>query len=311
VAQSREAVTPGGGGQVAAGRRAGVVGALMVLGAASLWASLGVFGRVLYRVGLTPLELASVRTSIGFLGLAVWMARSPGAVRIAWRDVPFFAVYGAICMALFAFLYFSTIGRTTVSVAVALLYTAPAFVVVLARAIYGEPLDRGRLGALALVLAGVFLVTGALHAVTTGQAVVSGAALVFGLGSGLTYALYTILGKWALRKYDAVCTVFWVLGFGALVLAVAAPPWTPMLRHPGAIPTMLALGIFPTLVAYLLYVASLRRLSAGTASMLATAEPVIATLLGSLLLDEALTAPQALGIALIVAAALLLARAQR
>lgn len=311
MAHARETIAAREGEQAGAARAAGVVGILMVLAAASLWATLGVFGRVLYRFGLTPLELASIRTSVGFLGLAAWMARRPGALRVAWKDLPFFAAYGAICMALFAYLYFATIERTTVSVAVALLYTAPAFVVVLARLFHGEPLDRGRLGALALVLAGVFLVTGALNAVTTGQTVISGAALALGLGSGLTYALYTILGKWAVRKYDPVCTVFWVFAFGATVLAVPAPPWVPMMRHPEAIPIMLMLGIFPTLVAYLVYVASLRRLSAGTASMLATAEPVIATLLGYLLLNETLAGTQALGIALIVAAALLLARAQR
>ena len=111
----------------ATGRR--YTGALMVLAAASLWGTLGYFGRRLYPLGITPLELASVRAAIGFLGLALWAARAPARLRIRPRDLPFFALYGVVAVALFQWFYFATIERTTLANAAALLYTAPAFVV--------------------------------------------------------------------------------------------------------------------------------------------------------------------------------------
>lgn len=283
------------------------LGGALVLGAAALWGSLGLFARVLYDVGASPLELATVRASIGFLGLAVWMLRRPERLRIRPRDLPFFALYGAVSIALFQFLYFATLERTSLSIAAALLYTAPAFVVLIARIWGGEPLTRARLGALALVLAGCFLVTGALRLIATEEAGVSAAALGFGLASGLTYGLYTIFGKHALRRYDPAQTVFFAFAFGALFMAFAEPPWRAFLAFPQATPIFLMLGLVPTLAAYLLYLFGLKRLPAGTASMLATAEPVVATLLGVILLAEPMGLDQALGIALIVGAALVLA----
>ena len=280
----------------------------MVLAAASLWGTLGYFGRRLYPLGITPLELTSVRATVGFLGLALWSARTPTRLRIRPRDLPFFALYGSISVALFQWLYFATIERTTLANAAALLYTAPAFVVLLARAAGDQRVTRLQLAALAMVLAGVFLVTGAAASLVGGSGRISAAALALGLGSGLTYGLYTVFGKRALARYDAVQTVFWAFAFGVLALSLAARPWEPFIAHPTATPLLVALGLLPTLAAYMLYIGGLRRLPAATAAMLATAEPVVATLIGVTLLGETMEPGQAAGVALIVAAALALAR---
>jgi DME family drug/metabolite transporter len=281
----------------------------MVLGAASLWGTLGYFGKLLYGKGLTPLELASVRAAVGTLGLALWAAPAPARLRIRPRDLPFFALYGVVAVALFQWLYFEAVARTSLANAAALLYTAPAFVVLLARLSGDRHLTRLQLLALSMVLAGVFLVTGAAAALA-GGARIGLAALAFGLGSGLTYGLYTVFGKRALQRYDPSRTVFWAFAFGALTLSLGTPPWRPFMERPAAAPLLVLLGLLPTLAAYLLYINALRRLPAPTAAMLATLEPVVATLIGVVLLGEAMGAGQAAGVALIVGAALLLARAR-
>ncbi|HEX6940484.1 MAG TPA: DMT family transporter [Longimicrobiales bacterium] len=292
----------------AGGERRPLLGGTMVLGAAALWGTLGIFARALYAVGVAPLELASVRAAIGFVGLALWMLVRARRPRLRARDLPFFAAFGAISIALFEYAYFAAIERTTVAVAVALLYTAPAFVVVLSRLTGREAVGGARLVALAMVLAGVFLVTGAMRLVLAGAAAVSPAALAYGLLSGLTYGLYTIFGKRALDRYDPVETVLYAFAFGALALAVAAPPWRPMAAHPAQLPTFLMLGLLPTLASYLLYIGGLRHLSAGAASILACAEPVVAAILGAAVLGERLGADQVAGIALILGAAVALGR---
>jgi len=100
----------------------------------------------------------------------------------------------------------------------------------------------------------------------------------------------------------------WRYFFGALFLALAAPPWRPILAHPDQLPIFLLLGMLPTAVAYVLYIGGLRHLAAGTASLLASAEPVIAALLGATVLGESLGAEQVVGIGLIVGAGVLLTR---
>jgi drug/metabolite transporter, DME family len=281
-------------------------GAAMVLAAAALWATLGPLGKLLYEHGLSPAQVASARAALGLLGLALWGLRRPAALRIRLRDLPFFALYGLVSVALFHWLYLAAIERTDVAIAAALLYTAPAFVILLARVFEGEPLDARRLTTLGLVLLGVLLVTGAARALHAGTAPVSAAAIALGLGAGLTYGLYTIFGKRALRRHDPVPTVLWAFVFGALALAVVEPPWRPFLAAPAAVPWLLAVGIGPTIAAYLLYIGGLRHLRAGTAALLATAEPVIAAGLGILLLREAFGFDQGVGLALIVAGAVVM-----
>jgi drug/metabolite transporter (DMT)-like permease len=288
-----------------------LLGGVLVLAAASLWGTLALFARVLADAGISPIQMTSVRAAGAAVGLGLWMLRRPARLRIRPRDLPFFLAYGVIGLTLFHFLYFAALEHTSIAVAVALLYTAPAFVLLASRLLLGERIDSARLGALGLVLAGVFLVTGALRLLATGQATISGAALLFGLGSGLSYGLYTIFGKYALVRYDPYQTVFYTFVFGALVLAFIAPPWAPFLERPDAIVPLILLGIVPTIVPYLLYLAGLRHLHSSTASMLASIEPVVATLLGFILLGEVMGVDQLAGIALIIGAALVLATRAR
>jgi drug/metabolite transporter (DMT)-like permease len=230
--------------------------------------------------------------------------------RIAPRDVPLFLAYGAIGFALFEYLYLLALERTDVSVAVALLYTAPAFVLVISAVVSRERVRSRDVAALALVLAGVLLVSGAARSIVTGAAPLGRVALLAGLGSGLTYGLYTLLGKAALaRDYDSLTTVFWSFAIAALALLPFEPPLPAALREPSAIPMLIGLGLVPTLFAYLFYLAALRSLRATTASMLASAEPVIASLLAAGLLGERIAPEQVIGMLAIVIAAVRLARA--
>lgn len=283
----------------------------MVVAAAALWGSLGVFGKLLYARGITPLEVASIRAAVGFVALAVWLLPRPSSVAVKAGDLPRLALVGIGAFALFSLLFFATVERTTVGVAAALLYTAPGWVVLMAWALDRERPGRIGLSALGLVLLGVALVTGAARSVLAGGAPLGAAAIALGLGSGLTYGLFTVLGKRLLSRYAPLPTTFYTFGFAALALGLLAPPWGPPLRDPGSIPLLLLMGLLPTLAAYVLYFEGLRRMRAGSAAMLATTEPVVAALLGAALLGDALSADRVAGVALIVAAALLVARRGR
>jgi DME family drug/metabolite transporter len=196
-------------------------------------------------------------------------------------------------------------------VAAALLYTAPAFVLVLSRMFLAEPIDRLGVAALALLLCGVVLVTGAAHAMATGQVHVTPLAALLGLASGLTYGIYTLASKLSLRRTGPTGAVFWSFLFATAVLAIAAPPHDALLRDARSLPLLLGLGIVPTLLAYGLYLRGLTFLHATTAAMIASVEPVIAAVLGALFLAERVSADQALGVLAIVAGAALASRRER
>jgi drug/metabolite transporter, DME family len=298
-----------------------VAGAALVLGAASFWATFGIFAKHLYDAGFAPLELASVRAAVGFAGFALLLAPrmlvrpSAGAPTLVSgsraagaRSLGFFAAYGILGYALFTLVFFAALERLDVSIAVALLYTAPAFVMLMSALLWREHVGPARLVALGLVLAGVILVTGAAGTLLGGATTLPPIALALGVGAGATYGLYTMFSKVATHRYGPRASLFWSFAFAALALGIAAPPWAPFLRAPEHAVALIALGIVPTLVPYALYLRGLRELPASTAAMLASVEPVIAALLAAVLLHERLDALQLAGMAMVVTAAVLLAR---
>jgi drug/metabolite transporter, DME family len=271
------------------------------------------------------MELASVRATVGFAGFALFLAprllRSlrPGAhraerasgpthARIDFRALSFLAAYGVFGYALFTVVFFASLERASVSIAVALLYTAPAFVMLMSAILWRERVGALRVLALGLVLSGVVLVTGAAGALLRGAASMPPAALALGVGAGFTYAVYTMFSKVATHRYGPAASLFWSFAFASLALGLMAPPHVPFLRAPEHAIALVALGLVPTLVPYALYLRGLRELRASTAAMLASVEPVIAALLAAALLHERLDALQGLGMAMVVTAAVLLAR---
>jgi len=281
------------------------------MGAATLWATFGLFAKVLYAAGFTTTELASVRAALAFTCFAIFAlvqrlrGRTSG-IRVPASALPFFALYGIFGFALFAVLFFLSMQHTSVAIASALLYTAPAFVLIMSALLWHERVDRTRAAALVMVLAGVLLVTGAAGALLQGTATLSPRALLLGIGAGLGYALYTVMSKHASAHYGAVPSLFWCFLFAAAALALLASPVEPFLRAPRHAGMLLLLGIVPTILPYALYLSALRSLRASTASMLASLEPVMAALMAALLLHEGMTLAQLAGMALVVGAAVLL-----
>ncbi len=164
---------------------------------------------------------------------------------------------------------------SSVSFAVLLLYTAPVYSIVLGRLIFGEPISREKLVALAMVMVGVLLVNGP-------GAEFSSKALIFGLLTGLTYALYGVLAKLAVRKEEPEKALFYTLLFGFLFLIPFADFEVPI----GALPYLFALALFPTFLGYVLYNHALREVEVSRASIVATIEPVVAILLAYVLFGE-------------------------
>ncbi len=280
----------------------------MVVGAAALWGSLGLFGRLAFDHGATPLEVGSVRAALAFLGILPLALLRPGRLRLRTTHLPLVLGYGAIGVGFFYYIYLVAVERLPLAVAAALLYTAPAFVVALSWSLRWEPVRLRRLVPLALTLAGAFLVTGAFRILSgaDGFGSVPVGGIVAGVVSGVAYALYTVLGKRIREHYDVFTTIFYAYGIGALVLAVVAPPWGVMTAYPDAVPVLLLMGLGPTLLAALLFYGGIRHIDASAASMLATIEPVVAAFIGLAWLGEGLAWTTAVGTALIVAAAVML-----
>ena len=139
-----------------------LVGILAVGAAASIWGTLGFFAKILYAEGVSFEALVAVRASVGWVAmlLFVLITRGVRSLRVAGMDVLFLVPLGLVGIGAFYLLYFFTVRESTVGTAAILLYSSPAFVVLLAWIFLKEALGVLRVLALALSFGGIFLVVG-------------------------------------------------------------------------------------------------------------------------------------------------------
>jgi DME family drug/metabolite transporter len=152
------------------------------------------------------------------------------------------------------------------------------------------------LGVLLLVLAGA-------------DARVSVPGVLLALGAGASYAIYTVASKRLLDQGHAPEAVM-ARGFGVaavLLLPVLLLGDAGWVVQPDGIALAVYLGAVPTALAYVLFARGLRSLSAGETATLTLAEPVTASLLGALVLDERPGAAAVVGGALVLAGLAVLA----
>ena len=171
---------------------------LNIITAAALWGCIGVFLKLLTAAGFTSMEGVAIRALAACLIYGGFLAlTNPGALRICPKDWYYFFGTGVCSLLFFNWCYFNAISRSSMSVAAVLLYTAPVFVTLMSALFFHEAITPLKLLALAVTFAGCALVTGLFP---LGQEPVSLGTILFGLGSGFGYALYSIFSKFALKK---------------------------------------------------------------------------------------------------------------
>jgi drug/metabolite transporter, DME family len=268
-----------------------MVGFLAVGAAASIWGSLGFFAKILYTEGVSFEVLVAVRASVGWAAMLLFVLLTWGvrSRRVTGRDFLFLVPLGLVGIGAFYLLYFFTVRESTVGTAAILLYSSPAFVALLAWIFLKETLGPLRLLALALTFGGIFLVVGGYD---PGALEISLPVLATGLLSGLTYGLYSIFGKPLAGHLEPAIILSYALGFGSVLLVLAALPTFHTLigLSSDSYALLVMLAVVHTALAFGLYTVGLKRLDAGQAAIVATVEPVVAGAIGVVLLGEELTA---------------------
>lgn len=276
-----------------------------MIGAGSLWGCISLFVRALDAAGLSAAEISSVRMAVGALGmLAIILALDKAKLRIRLRDIWLFVGTGVVSVTLFNVCYFTCINLSEASIAVVLLYTSPIWIMLMSALFFRERITARKLGALGLTFAGCVLVAGVLG----GDVRLTPLALVAGLASGFFYATYSIFGRVALQRYDTLTITFYTFLMGMVAsLAMGDPAHTVAVAaaDPALLAWYVGLGIFCTIAPYLLYTTGLKHLETSRAGILATVEPLVGGLLGILVYGESTGAFKLGGMALILAAVVL------
>lgn len=274
--------------------------------AAFFWGVIGVFSRQLNDRGLDSIQVTEVRCIVTALALLIiLLIYDRKLLKIDPKDIWIFFGTGVIGIISFNVLYFEAAEIVSLSMTSVLLYTAPFFVVMMSTFIFKEKLTGQKGMSLILAFLGCLLISG----VVGSEQGFNAKGFMLGLGSGIGYALYTIFGKFALRKYHPFTLTFYTFAVAGICLIpfCDVPHMVDVaVTVDDALLWMLALGILITTLPYFLYNFGLKGLDAGVASVIAFLEPMIATIAGFIIYDEAPTIFNYLGIFLILAAVILL-----
>ena len=279
-------------------------GTAMVLASAALWGLIGLFNRTLMAAGLTPESIVLVRNLGGLilLGLVLGLWKRD-VFRIRPAHLGYFFGTGIVSVLLFTWCYFSCQQECSLAVAAILLYTSPAFVVLLSALLWRDKLTGRKLLALALTFFGCVCVTG----VYSGGMTITLRGFLLGLGAGFFYALYSIFGRYALAHYQPYTVTFYTFAFaGVGSLIFLRRPQMALLADGKLVLIALGLAVVCTVLPYLFYTAGLARMDSGKAAILASVEPVVAALVGIVVFHEPLSPATGLGVVSILAAVLLL-----
>ena len=283
------------------------IGPILIIIAGCFWGSMGIFVRKLGVYGFSSIQIVAIRVTLAALIFSILLAiKDRSGFRISLRDIPLFLGLGLGSILFFTVCYFTAITMMSLSTAAILLYTSPIWIMLMSVLFFHEKLDKRKIFALILSFAGCVLVSG----ISGGGMTLAG--LLIGLGSGVGYGLYSILGTIALRRYSP----YTVTAYTFLIAAAGA--W--LICNPGEmmsvfvnaadLAALLLLCFLTALVTavipFLAYTLGLRSVEAGKAGILATIEPLVATLIGILVFSEPLTLLSGIGIILILSAVILL-----
>lgn len=279
------------------------IGDILIILAGLFWGSMGLFVRHLASFGFTSIQIASLRLSCAaIIYVIILFFKDRKGFKIALRDIPLFLGLGLLSILFFTYCYFTAIQIMAMSTAAILLYTSPIWVMLMSLIFFKEKLTSQKIIALILAFLGCVLVSG----IGGGKVTVWG--LLVGLGSGVGYGLYSILGTVALRKYSTYTVTtytFIVAGLGSFFVA-DTPDMISKLQQTGAVPStllfVLVTAIFTAVIPYLLYTLGLSKTTASRAAILATVEPVTATIFGFFVMHEKVSMVALVGIILVLLA---------
>lgn len=275
----------------------------LVLAAGILWGTMGLYVRRLNNLGFTTIEIVAVRSVVtAVLLLAVLFFYNRELLKIRIKDIWCFVGTGILSIVFFNYCYFKAITMTSLSVAAVLLYTAPGIVMVLSAFLFHEKITLVKVISLIATFAGCVFVTGLVG--DAGSLSVDG--VLVGLGAGLGYALYSIFSRYALeRGYRSLTISFYTFLFasvGALPLADISIIYKACEKDFGMLGFYLIFGLVSTVIPYITYTLGLTAMENSKASIIASVEPVAATVLGILVFHEKMTISNLIGIVLVIGA---------
>lgn len=281
-----------------------VIGAIMYLVAAFLFALNGSVAKAQIEAGLSAAQVTEVRTLGCALVLLVFLLITKrSSLRVRRSEWPFLLLFGVLAYAMTPFFFFVSVSLLPVAIAALLAFLAPVLVALWLRFVKKEQVGRSIWIALALVVAGLLLVSQAWSGWTLNPL-----GILFGLITAAALAAYLLLGESGTKRRDVMSLAFYGFAIATATWSILAPwwnfPWatlsTTTSLFDGAMAnvpvwSLVLLMIAVSVVPFVLVLMSLQRIGAQRGGILGTTEPIWAALIAFVMLGETLTPVQGIG----------------
>jgi drug/metabolite transporter (DMT)-like permease len=269
---------------------------------------------------IDPLILAQSRSTFALLILApLLLVTNRSALGVRKSHLAQFFPLGILGLAGSSYFYYFAIQKTTVATAIVLQYVAPVWVLLymLARGLQRPTLQR--VSGVILAVIGCAFAVGEIAArgrfpwLTISGVRFNKLGVVAAELAAITFAFYNVYGQHLVQVYQRWTVLVYSLLGASLFWIVVNPPWKIAAQHysGGQWLFMLVFAIGSMLIPFSLYFTGLQYLDPTRAIVTACLEPVWAILLTALIIGEGVSPMQVLGIAIVLAATILVQRPDR
>ena len=284
--------------------KASTKGALYVILSAVIFGCMPLMSKFIYQGGVNAITLVLLRNALALPALAVILAIKKEPMAVTWVQAKKLTLLSLVGIMLTPVLLFSSYNFIPSGMATTVHFVYPVFVLVLCVVFWKEKLSIGKLMCVLLCTAGI------LAFYEPGQQSNIGGILI-AFASGVTFAIYLVyLEKCRLGKMHPYKSMFYMASICSVGLLVGLLA-TGNLALPQDGKTWLLCVVFSlslTLGATVLLQVGVQMIGSQKAAILSTFEPITSVVVGVAVFREQLTARNVIGVALILAAVILLTK---
>lgn len=260
--------------------------------------------------GVDPLTLSVIKVTLGCLMVGLIMLFAKKSFHIDRKDILGFMLFGFIAVSTMTASFMTAIRLTNVSTAMIMVYTAPAFTLILAAFFLKERITKVKLITALMIMVGTVLVVVGYNLNVVDMNLLG---VLTGLLAGLAYAVHGLLNRFY-KRYNAWTINFYILLFGALGLMIVKNPFMLMADGLPDIISLIWIGgqaVVVFVCAYTLFIVGFKYVEAGIGSILTSVQPAVVVLMAAVFLHERLYPIQTVGLALMMIAMIAIARSER
>lgn len=276
---------------------------LMVI-ATFFWATMGLISRNLNGVHLTSVQVAFARCLQAAVFTTIALAiKNKGAFKVDIKGLVFCVLYGIIAFGLAMCFYSMSVERIPIAVATVLMFSNPIWVAIFGKVFFKDTVGLKKAITIGTCILGCMCI---INLFAAGGKDLNIIGVLFGLGSGITFALQLVIPRFANGKYSNDTLLLYGFWGATIFLAFFAniPQMATAIIEAEnplySLANIVAIGLLCTYIANSYYIKSSEYLGSTLPSILVAFEPIFATILAFFVLGEAIKPIQMVGAVIVI-----------